>query len=350
MLLTNDLEYPILLAPALTSGMGCNKLRIITGYTDCERISTHLIALHDGLTKNNKIYVNGIKIEIILGMVKGSGLTRRKHQEIRKTIKRLQSIHGMPKISCRYISTGKEVHSKVYIWFNGATPTLAYCGSANYSMNAFQKRRECMSECDARAAAQYYRLLKENTTDCFDARIEEIMHFSDLPDTAAEDVSPDNLENLCYDDYAGKTPIDSIRVSLLMTTGDVGHGSGVNWGIRPNGTPRNRNQAYIPYNANDKKPGFFPERANPTDKHCPLFKVITRETGAFYMRLAQDRDKGIQSADSNAIIGKWLRDKLGAADGEFITKEMLEQYGATSVVFKKYENDIYLLEFEPTLN
>ena len=144
-----------------------------------------------------------------------------------------------------------------------------------------------------------------------------------------------------------KTPIDQIRVSLLMAKGGVGYGSGINWGIRPNGTRRNRNQAYIPYNKADKKSGFFPERVNPDDKHCPLFKVITREAGAFYMRLAQDRDKGIHSADSNAIIGKWIREKIGAADGQFVTKEMLEQYGATSVVFKKYENGIYVLEFDP---
>lgn len=49
----------------------------------------------------------------------------------------------------------------------------------------------------------------------------------------------------------------------------------------------------------------------------------------------------------NAIIGKWIREKIGASDGQFVTKEMLERYGATSVVFKKYENDIYVLEFEP---
>lgn len=65
------------------------------------------------------------------------------------------------------------------------------------------------------------------------------------------------------------------------------------------------------------------------------------------MRLAQEREKAIQSAESNAILGKWIRDKIGAADGEFVTKEMLEQYGATRVVFKKYKNNIYVLEFEP---
>jgi hypothetical protein len=48
-----------------------------------------------------------------------------------------------------------------------------------------------------------------------------------------------------------------------------------------------------------------------------------------------------------AFIGKWLRDKIGAADGEFITLEMLQKFGSTHVVFKKYPDNIYVLEFEP---
>lgn len=64
------------------------------------------------------------------------------------------------------------------------------------------------------------------------------------------------------------------------------------------------------------------------------------------MRLAQAGEKAIHSAENNAIIGKWIRDKIGVPDGEFITKEMLERYGTTRVVFKKYENNIYILEFE----
>lgn len=346
MLLTDKMEGPLLLDPALTNGLQCDKLRIITGYADCERMSTHLIALHDGLSRDNKLYVSGIRIEIILGMVKGTGLTRKKHQKICQTIKRLQSMHGMPKISCRYIVAGKEVHSKVYVWLRGSVPTVAYCGSVNYTINAFRKRRECMNECNAEDAHKYFRLLKKDTLDCFDPQIEEKLHFVEAS-AADEDTDNYNIENLRYEDYADRTPLDSIRVSLLTAAGKVGHGSGINWGIRPNGTPRNPNQAYIPYNKQDKKAGFFPERENPTDKNCPLFKVITRETGAFYMRLAQERDKGIQSAESNAIIGKWLREKIGVPDGTFITLEMLQQYGATSVVFKKYENSIYVLEFDP---
>ena len=346
MLITKDLEYPILYEPALASGMKCNNLKIITGFTDCGRILTHLIALKDGSQGSDKIYVSGIKIRMILGMTKGQSLTAKKHKKICETIARINRTIGMPKIDCSYIFTGQEVHSKVYVWSKGNDPQCAFCGSANYTINAFQKRRECMNPCDPVEAIRYYNELKRDAVDCFAPDVESKVHFSSVV-VDTDEIDANNLENLTYDDYAGKTPIDSITVSLLKADGDVGFGSGINWGIRPNKQKRNPDQAYIPYNKKDKKAGFFPGRLRAEDKNCQLFKVVTKEIGAFYMRLAQAGDKGIHSADSNAIIGMWIRQKLGVPSGTFITKEMLENYSSTRVTFKKYEDDIYVLEFEP---
>ena len=114
MLYTKDLENVILYNPALTSGMACNSLQIISGFTDCERISSHLITLLDGI--RDKKYAKAMKIDLILGMTKGASLTKKKHRKICQTIERSQTMRGMPKISCRYIATGQEVHSKVYVW------------------------------------------------------------------------------------------------------------------------------------------------------------------------------------------------------------------------------------------
>ena len=49
MLYTKDLEDVILYAPALVAGSACSSLKIISGFTDCERISSHLISLLDGI-------------------------------------------------------------------------------------------------------------------------------------------------------------------------------------------------------------------------------------------------------------------------------------------------------------
>lgn len=346
---STHLENEVLFAPALLNGLSCQSLKIVTGFIDCGRIFTHLIALKDGSHGNDKIYIGGIHIEIILGMTKGVNLTHRKHQKICDAVRRINQTPGMPRIICRYIYTGKEVHSKLYIWSCRRVPKIAFCGSANYTLNAFQKRRECMTDCDAVEAEQYYCELLTDSVDCLDPNISTVMRFTDKSvDDSQEEVDEDNLENLSYDNYVHRIPIDELRVSLLKANGDVGYGSGINWGIRPNGTKRNRNQAYIPYNVKNRKEGFFPDRLHPNDKNCPLFKVVTKDMGAFYMRMAQQGNKGLQSAEDNAIIGKWLRQKLGLNDGDFITLSHLLTYGSTEVIFKKFSNDIYTMDFEPS--
>ena len=45
---TENFEERILFAPARKNGMACNRLKIVTAFTDVERISSHLIKLFDG--------------------------------------------------------------------------------------------------------------------------------------------------------------------------------------------------------------------------------------------------------------------------------------------------------------
>ena len=85
---TDNFEEEILFTPARKDGEACNHLKIVTAFTDVERISSHLIKLFDG---RNKEYVSGIKVDIILGMTKGTGLIQKKHDKICSLIKRLNS-------------------------------------------------------------------------------------------------------------------------------------------------------------------------------------------------------------------------------------------------------------------
>lgn len=337
---TENFEDRILFLPAKKDGAACNHLKIITAFTDVERISSHLIVLFDG---RNKEYVSGIKVDIILGMTKGAGLTLKKHKKICSLIKRLNSVSGMPQVKCHYIVKGKQVHSKVYIWCKGNKAVEAYNGSANYTMNAFFVRRECMDSCDAKEANHYYNSLLSDTITCFDKHIEDKISFS-TKKNIEEDIADTNLENLSWASYQKINPIDILEISLLKADGsDTGYGSGLNWGIRKNGYRRNRNQAYIPYNVADRKAGFFPEVKK--DGTYPIFKVVTKDYDAFYMRQAQAGGKALETPESNAIIGEWIRHKLGVPDGTYITKAMLESYGNTKVLFKKYADSVYTLEY-----
>lgn len=337
---TNDFEEVILLRPARKDGLGCNHLRIVTAFTDIERISSHLIQLFDG---RNREYVPNIKVDIILGMTKGAGLTERKHKKLCMIIERLNSVTGMPKITCRYIVEGKQVHSKVYVWSKGNKSLLAYCGSANYTMNAFNARRECMDKCNEKEALRYYKELLIDTIDCFSLEVKNKLTLSSKK-SIEDDVDESNLENLSWDKYKDMSPLDALSISLLKADGrDTGYGSGVNWGIRKNGYKRNRNQAYIPYNVSDRKEGFFP-KVN-LENIYPVFKVIIKGYGAFYMRQAQAGGKALETPESNAIIGEWIRKEIGVPDGQYISKEMLEMAGGTRVLFKKYDDGIYTLEY-----
>lgn len=336
MLYYDNLEEVILLAPA----KDCNKLQIITGFTDCERISTHLIKLADGVKEG--LYQKGIKIEMILGMYKGASITAKKHQRLQAMLTYAPPSANRPKFSCRYVVQDKEVHSKMYIWSKDDEPRFAFCGSANYSMNAFQNRRECMVDCDPHQAKAYYQTLYADSMDCLDKDIKGKLDSIKRQKTTNDVDDPDNDD---YEDYNKRTPVDTASISLLMANGGIGYGSSVNWGIRPNGTKRDPNQAYIPYNSADKVPGFFPDRVNPTDKNCPIFRVITKHGGVFHMRMAQAGNKGLHSAENNSILGRWIRNEMKVPSGTFITEQMLKNYGKTRVTFRKYADGTYLLDF-----
>lgn len=345
--ISSGFDEPVLYAPARVGlEHSCSVLKIVTAFTDCDRISTHMIKLSEGIKRN--AFTKNLKVEIILGMTKSS-LSLKKHEDICRLLRFLNGSKEMPNISCRYICSGSEVHSKLYIWEhltdNGSEiPQLAYCGSLNYTMNAFYKRRETVSLCDAERALQYYYDILPDTVDCFDiVALEQLRNV--LKNNVEDFEEPDNSES-DYSRYNAQTPIDTLTVSLLRSDGsDTGYGSGINWGIRPNGTKRNRNQAYIPYNRNDKRDNFFPDRLNPDDENCPMFKVITKDFGAFHMRMAQAGNKALHSVESNAILGEWIRKCLNEPSGAYITKQMLENYGKTYVTFRKYSDGTYLLDF-----
>ena len=345
--IVSDFDEPILYTPARTDfPKPCVSLKIITAFTDCERISTHMIKLAEGMKRNQLL--KGLSVEIILGMTKSS-LSQKKHEDICRLVRILNEAKDMPKITCRYICQGPEVHSKIYIWLSHDNkmeyqPIIAFCGSLNYTMNAFYKRRESVSICDSSEAYMYYKKLLDDTTDCFDSCVTEKLK-NVLNNTAETFTEPDNSEK-DYLTYDKETPVDTLTVSLLRADkSDTGYGSGINWGIRKNGTKRNPNQAYIPYNKQDKKAGFFPDRTSLNDDNCPMFKVITKDFGAYHMRMAQSGNKALHSVESNAILGEWIRKRINAPSGGYITKQMLELYGKTSVTFRKYNDGTYLLDF-----
>lgn len=341
-LITAHFDEPVLYNPIrLIHDSPCTSLKVITAFTDVERIQTHAIKIAEGI--KGEVFKKGIDIEILLGMTKTS-LSAKKHEDICRALRILNAHHkGKINLSCRYIGFKKEVHSKIYVWGNEIAPVVAFCGSLNYTMNAFYKRRESVCVANPYEALEYYHALRSDTLDCFDSSIKDILKNIQNENEYNEEDPLDSASE--YSAYDKKAPEDTLTVSLLQADGsDTGYGSGVNWGIRSNGTRRDPNQAYIPYNRRDRKAGFFPDREHESDKNCPMFKVITKDFGSFHMRMAQQGNKALHSVESNAILGEWIRTRIGAPQGGYITKQMLELYGKTYVTFRKYSDGVYLLD------
>jgi len=344
MFLTHDFEQQILYDPAIIDGDNCDHLEIVTGFTDCDMINTHILQLQGEQGRKGK-YNRHIYVDVILGMYKGSGLNANKHTNIIKTLNQLNSIKpNNLHINLRYVYRNANVHSKTYVWLRGNEPVKAFVGSANYSIYAFQNRREVMTDCPAKDVSEYYDSLLEDTIDCFDKDLLSKIKFSNKV-ISAEELELGKLENITYEELKKRTPIDVIEVSWLESSGKVGEVSGPNWGFRSQKYNRNRDEAYIPYNSKDRKDGFFPGRMHESDKNCKLFKAFTPDMGMMYMRVAQQNNKGIQTAESNALLGKWMRRRMGVPDKAFVTLDDFKRYKRSKVKFSKYADDLFIMEF-----
>lgn len=106
------------------------------------------------------------------------------------------------------------------------------------------------------------------------------------------------------------------------------------------GRRRNPNELYIPYPAEDRErsAGFFPDRDTVFDLRLPDGTVIPA-------KICQDDGKAIMS-NPNKILGEWLLRKVfELPEGTLITYEMLQRFGVDSVVFTKYGDLDYSVDF-----
>lgn len=292
---------------------GANKLIIISGYASHNMASWHLKEI-------NEQSLSPIEISLIIGMCSKDGLNQDIHNGIKELVDLNDPVYS--RFNCNYVFQGNPTHSKVYIWFKDNKPIKAFTGSANYTQKGFSsKQREYMVECDANEAYQYYLTLEEDTIFCNHSEVEEYIKFSASRSGVTTGVKQ-----------------EKITLSLLTRTGKIGHGSGINWGIRPNGTKRNRNQAYIPVPAEIVRSEFFPlEKTH--------FSVMTDDGKHLICRLEQAGNKALTTPLNNALLGEYIRNRLGVANGAFVTKEMLEKYGRTHITFTKIDDELFYMDF-----
>lgn len=297
---------------------GANKLIIISGYVSHNMASWHMKRI-------NEESLPPVKISLIAGMYPIEGVNVDIHEGLKDLVNFRDDCYSS--FECKYIYQGAPVHSKVYLWMKDDEPFIAFAGSANYTRNGFGKlQREYVVECDPIEAYAFYQDIESDSIVCNHSEVEEYIKFykNQKISQVEHDIKHSTLEK--------------VTLSLLTSRGDVGHGSGINWGIRRNGTKREPNQAYISVPVEIARSGFFP-----LDK--THFSAITDDQKQLILRIEQANDKALTTPLNNSLLGEYLRNRIGVANGAFVTKEDLERYGRTDVTFYKIDDEQFLMDF-----
>jgi hypothetical protein len=299
---------------------GAEQLKIVSGYATHTMTSWHI----------TEIATQGfspIDITLIVGMCPFDGISKSVHDGFNSIVRR----NGTPNqsnLTCQYVIEGSPVHSKLYLWERSGVPFRAFMGSANYTQTAFSAlRRELIQECSPIDAAAYFESVEPNSMYCNHAEVEDkIMLTQAHPVLSAEENPLVSVRG------AG---IQSITLSLLSRTGEPGTRSGLNWGQRDGREP---NQAYIPLPVDKARSGFFPLNKQ-------QFSVLTDDGNQLILRVEQQNDKAITTPLNNSLIGEYFRRRIGVANGAYIKRQDLENYGRTNVTFYKLDDEQYVMDF-----
>ena len=329
-LLSTELYKKVLIEPMLNAS-DIDRLLVVSGYSAAGmgvRHASDMIRLRGCATAP--------KIQLVCGMTAESGIGKEVHAGFVDLCKN-QDLG----FSCRYLVKGEPVHAKVYVWCAGNRPVVAFVGSANYSQNAFRTanvRREVLTECSASMAYEFYNTLIEDSADCCDAdAVKDVVGKSgSWKPKLKSDIGIVKVVMDPSSPWFGKLALKS---SLLMeggaNKGAIHTRAGLNWGQRAG---REKNQAYIPVNAEAQKSGFFPSIGD-------YFTVTTDDGRVFQCVRAQQNGKAIETYGSNSELGKYFRHRLGLADGEYVNVSDLKKYGRTDVVFYKIDDENFVMDF-----
>lgn len=124
------------------------------------------------------------------------------------------------------------------------------------------------------------------------------------------------------------------KVWLLNSKDEVQYG--LNWGQRENRDP---NQSYLQLEPEVYNGDFFPVKGK-------YFIVETDDNETIIFNRAQ-KEKGcaLQTPENNAILGGYIRKRLGIVNGAEIVKDDILNYGRDFITFTKIDDLHYKLDF-----
>lgn len=339
-----DLFEHVLVKPRF-SVKAPDTLRIVSGYATPAMAARHLIEM----TAKQR----SLSIDLIYGMSGYEGVSKIYHTGF-LSLERHKEFAYDGSFACSYVKKPKSVHSKVYVWCKGNVPVQAFIGSANYTGKGFSlpSRIETLCECDPVTALDFFYQMQKNTIPCSKADRDKDFPYKahSLPEFNPPENSVVMVEQDKNSPFYGQ---EKVVLSLLTKRGEVGNGSRLNWGVRPDGKPResvnangsksfrNPNQSYIGLPSTLQRSGFFPDVAH-------RFTVLTDDDHILTCVRAQANGKGIETPQDNSEIGRYFRERMGLPSGAYISLQDLRKYGRHDVTFYKLDDENYVMDFSST--
>ena len=77
------------------------------------------------------------------------------------------------------------------------------------------------------------------------------------------------------------------------------------------------------------------------------FTVLTDDGHQLILRAEQQNNKALTTPMNNSLLGEYFRNRLNLPNGHPVTKQDLERYGRTDVVFAKIDEELYYMDFSP---
>ena len=319
--------------------MTCDEFVVISGYV--------------GPAPVRRVREIPLKTTVVYGMYASDGI----HESLKSAlVKEEDEIRNL-----RVMCSTMPVHSKIYLWLNEGKVVHSLIGSANFSLNGL--------------TAPYRETLAETTSDSFKP-LESYMKTVLGRSVPCRDVSAGGRSSeerkrktaVSSEEDSGtcELPLYLIRNGIRM----IPKASGINWGMsKLTGTHVNIEDAYVPIPAKtaDEHPRMFPVKqsapsnasavARANHRHNDAIEVIWDDGTQMQALLEGSRrrvskdgsetwyPKQISSSPKKAVLGNYLRRRIGVPKGTAVAYEDLERYGRDSVSVSLQGEGIYYFDF-----
>lgn len=327
-----ELFEKVLLAPCLG---GADTLRIVSGYASAAMVAEHILRLRE--------IGRPVKIDLIYGMAGADGVSKANHEGF-LSLQDKREFFYEGSFMCAYVRKPLAIHTKLYVWCRGGESVSAFAGSANYTVNGFlggTNRQELLVSCNPRNALAYWEDTAHKSVPCHGVDVRK--EFAARPIAPVR--APTSTILLETDPNSPFKGYAKVELPLLTRAGNLGNGSCLNWGVRPNNAPRDDgnalrdpNQAYIRLEAKVYRTDFFPPIGH-------RFTVLTDDGHVFSCARAQANGKAIHTPQDNAELGRYFRLRLGVPLGAYIPPQALARYGRETVTFYKLDAENYVMDF-----